>query len=144
MLLKFSSFTNPAMVWLARNAPDASAPMVVRSYSSDRVWWAMRNPPLSMTRAAVDSVWTTNSRSVSSSRRTSSSISWGKVAMLCGLGNALVDEFLEQHPRDHVQAFEHALRFVSRGLKRRHMHLTVVEQIVEILDRRGVGEVALV
>src|SRR5262245_10743412 len=98
------------------NAPDASAPMVVRSYSSERLWCAMRKPPLSMISAAVASVWATNSRSVSSSRRTSSSMSWGRVAILCGLGNALVDVFLEQHPGDHVQALEHALALVRRGL----------------------------
>src|SRR5215471_17732312 len=140
MLEKFSSFTRPAMVWLARNAPDASAPIVVRSNSSDRLWFAMRKPPLSMTSAAVASVCATNSRSVSSSCRTSSSMSWGRVAILCGLGNALVDVFLEEHPRDHVQAFEDALALVRRGLERGHLHVAVVQKVIQIFHRRGIRQ----
>src|ERR1700690_2633965 len=145
MLLKLVSLTRLAMVWLAMNAPDASAPMVVMSKSWASPCWVIRKPPLSMISVAIASVLTMNSRSIPSSCRTSSSISWGRVAMSCVLRNGLViDEFVQQQARDHVQRFEHALAFMRRGTERRHLHFTVVQQIFHVIHRRGVGQVALV
>src|ERR1039457_3678521 len=104
----------------------------------------MRKPPLSMTSAAVASVCRMNSRSASSIRCMSSSISWGRVALSRVLGGALVDEFLEQQTRDHIERFEHALALVRGGIERRHLHLAVVQQIFHVFDRRGVRQVALI
>src|ERR1035438_1146086 len=97
----------------------------------------MRKPPLSMMSAAVASVWPMNSSNASLSRCMSSSISWGKVAMSCMLGRALVDEFLEQQARDHVERFKHALALVRGGVERWHLHFTVVQKILHVFDRRG-------
>src|SRR5471030_213114 len=104
----------------------------------------MRKPPLSMISAAVASVLAMNSRSVSSKRRMSSSISWGRVSMSCVLWNALIDKFLQQQAGDHVQRFEHALAFVRGRGKRRHLHVAVVQKKIHVFDGRGVGQVALV
>src|ERR1700729_1233716 len=132
MLLKLGSLTRPAMVWLARNAPDARAAMVVRSNSVASPWCVMRNPPLSMMSAFDASVLAMNSRSVVSSGWMSSSISCGKVTMSCVLRNALVDEFLQQQARDHVQRFKHALAFVRGRGEGRHLHVAVVEQKIHV------------
>jgi len=82
VLLKFFSLTRPAMVWLAMKAPEARAPSVVKSTSAASPWLVMRNPPLSISSAAVAEVWARNSRSESSRTRISSSISWGRVGMV--------------------------------------------------------------
>src|ERR1700722_10371701 len=104
----------------------------------------MRKPPLSMTSADVASAETMSSRSASLSRWRSSSMSWGRVAMSCILGDALVDVFLQQHARDHVQRLEHAFAFVRRRGKGRHLHVAVVEQKIHVFHGRGVRQIALV
>src|ERR1039458_96244 len=98
----------------------------------------MRKPPLSMISAAVASVFAMNARNVSSHRRMSSSISWGRVAMSCVLWNALVDEFVQQQARDHVQGFKHAFALVRRRVERRHLHFAIVQQKFHVFHRRGV------
>src|ERR1039457_1731098 len=104
----------------------------------------MRKPPLSMMSAVVASVWPINSRNAASSCWMSSSISWGRVAMSCGLGSALVDEFLKQHARDHVERLKHPLAFVRGAIERRHLHFAVVQKIFHVFGRRGVRQVAFV
>jgi hypothetical protein len=55
-----------------------------------------------------------------------------------------VDEFVEQQARNHVERLEDALALEGHGREGRHLHLAVVEQEIQILDRRGIGQVALV
>src|SRR5208283_4887233 len=136
MLLKLVSLTRPAMVWLAMNAPEASAPMLVMSKSCASPCCVMRKPPLSMISVAIASVLAMNSRNTPSRWRMSSSISWGRVAMSGVLRNALVDEFVQQEARDHVQRLEHALAFVRRGAERRHLHFAVVQQVFHVFHGR--------
>jgi hypothetical protein len=64
--------------------------------------------------------------------------------MSCVLRDALVDIFVEQHPRDHVQRLEHAFAFVCTAGKRRHLHVAVVEQEIHVFRRRGVGQITFV
>src|ERR1019366_8242695 len=134
MLLKFGSLTRPAMVWLAMNAPEESAAMVVRSKSSALPCDVMRKPPLSMM----------SSLSASLSRWMSFSMSCGRVDISGMLGNALIDVFLQQHTADHVQRFEHTLAFVGTGGQRRHLYIAVVHKEIHVFERRGVRQVALV
>src|ERR1022692_3890786 len=144
MLLKFGSLTRPAMVWLAMNAPEESAAMVVRSKSSALPCDVMRKPPLSMMSAAVASAAVMSSLSASLSRWMSSSMSCGRVDISGMLGNALIDVFLQQHTGDHVQRFEHTLAFVGTGGKRRHLYIAVVHKEIHVFERSGVRQVALV
>src|SRR6266446_4071726 len=104
----------------------------------------MRKPPLSMISAVVASLFSSNSRSASSRHWTSSSISWGRVAMSCVLRRALADKLVQQHACDHVERFKHALAFVSDGGKGRDLQIPVIEQKLHILNRRHVRQISLV
>src|SRR6185503_2127116 len=104
----------------------------------------MRKPPLSMSSAAADSLWATRSRSAPSRTRMSSSMSWGRVNMSGGPAGAFVDELVQQHAGDHVQGFEDTLALVGARGEGRHHHFAVVEEKLEVFERRGVGDVALV
>src|SRR6185436_11854062 len=97
--------------------------MVVRSNLAASPWWVMRNPPLSTINAVVASLRLRNARKTLSRASMSSSISWGKVAMSCVLRDALLDVFVQQHARDHVERFEHALATVGGGVERGHLRL---------------------
>src|ERR1700722_12279769 len=109
----------------------------------------MRKPPLSMTNAAVVSVPATKARSVSSIFWMSSSISCGRVAMFqwaCSgvlrLRSGLVDEFMEQEARNHVERLENAFAFMRGGGKSGGLGLAIVQQVVEVFSRRGIGQIA--
>src|ERR1041384_8279511 len=128
MLAKPSSPMRLAISLLAQKDPAASAATVVPSKSSARPCWVMRKPPLSMSRAAVDSLWVTRSRSAPSRTRMSSSMSWGRVNMSGGPASTFVDEFVQQHAGDHVQGLEHALALVGARGEGRHLHFAVVQE----------------
>src|SRR5438093_4189788 len=104
----------------------------------------MRKPPLSMISAVVASLFSSNSRSTVSSCWTSSSMSWGSVAMSCVLRRGLGDELVEQHARNHVEGFEHPFTPVRGGGERGHLHVAVVEQKLHVIHRRSVWQIALV
>src|SRR5437899_3140248 len=118
--------------------------MLVRSKASASPRCVIRNPPLSTTNAVVASLRRRNSPRIKSSAWMSSSRSWGKVAMSCVLRRGLVDVFVEQHARDHVERLEHAFAAMRGGAEGRYLHFAVVEQKLEVLDRGGVGQVAFV
>src|SRR5258708_2322694 len=132
------------MVSLAMNAPAASAEMVVRSNCRLSPCCEMRKPPLSMIKAVVASLFCISSWRMSSSWRTSSSNSWGSVAMSCVLRLRLADELVEQQPRDHIECLEHTFAPVGRGGEGGHLHVAVVEQELHVIHRRGIGQIALV
>src|SRR6185369_975852 len=104
----------------------------------------MRKPPLSIISAVVASLRPRNSPNTSSSPWMSSSRSCGKVAMSCVLRNVLVNEFVEQHARNHVERFENAFALVGDRSEGGRLHFAVVEQKLHVFDRRRVGQVALV
>src|SRR5208282_882349 len=104
----------------------------------------MRKPPLSMINAVVASLFVRKSCSSLSSRWTSSSRSWGRVAMSCVLGRALADEFVEQHAGDHVERFKDAFASVGGGGKGRHLDIAVVEQELQVFDGGDILQVTLV
>src|SRR5512145_851314 len=118
--------------------------MVVRSNWRASPWLVMRNPPLSMIRAAVASLLARSSNSSSSSRWMSSSMSWGREAMSCVLRRSLADELVEQHAGDHVEGFKDAFALVGGGGEGRDLDFAVVEQKLHVFDGSDVGEVAFV
>src|SRR5207244_12538181 len=104
----------------------------------------MRKPPLSMISAVVASLFSSNSRSTVSSCWTSSSMSWGSVAMSCVLRCGLADELIEQHAGDHVESFEHPFAHMGGRAEGRHLHFAVVQQKLTIIHRRGSRQIARV
>src|ERR1022692_5034220 len=132
------------MVWLAMNAPEASAAMVVRSNWRASPQCVIKKPPLSMISAVVASLFSSRSLNASSRNLTSSTRSWGKVAMSCVLRRSLRDVLVQQHARDHVQRFENPLAFVRGGRERRHLHLAIVQQKLHVFHRRDVRQIALI
>src|SRR3954453_2887092 len=104
----------------------------------------MRKPPLSMMIAALPSHLTSRSCKADSSSWTSSSISWGSVAISRGLPVALVDEFVQEQPGYHVQRLEHSLALVGGTRERWHLRLAVIKQKIHILHWSCVREIAFV
>ena len=64
--------------------------------------------------------------------------------MSCVLRDTLIDEFLQQQTRNHIQRLKNALALVGSGAERRHLHVAVIEQIIHVFNRRGVRQIALV
>src|SRR5438093_3648584 len=106
MLEKSLSPTWWAISLLAAKEAAASAATVVVSKLSMSPCAVSRNPPLSMIKAEADSLFEIKSLRATSKAWMSSSRSWGRVNMSCGLSRALVDKFVEQYPGDHVQGVE--------------------------------------
>src|ERR1017187_6585029 len=125
-------------------APDASAAMVVRSYCRASPQCVMRKPPRSMTSAVVASLFSSSSLNDWSSSLTSSSRSWGSVAMSCVLRRSLRDELVQQHARDHVQRLKNALAFVRGRRERGNLNFAVVQQKLHVFHGRDVRQIALV
>src|ERR1035438_6041269 len=132
------------MVWLAMNAPEASAAMVVRSNWRASPQCVIKKPPLSMISAVVASLFSSRSLNTSSSSLTSSTSSWGRVAMSCVLRRALGDVLVEQHARDHVQRFKNAFAFVRGAGERGNLHFAIVQQKLHVFNRRDVRQITLV
>src|SRR5882724_4995707 len=97
-----------------------------------------------MISAVVASVFSSNSCNTSSSRWTSSSISWGRVAMSCVLRSSLTDILVEQHASDHVERLEHPFTEMRGRTKRRHLHISVVEQEFHIIDGGDIRQITFV
>src|SRR5207244_13325812 len=107
-------------------------------------WWAMRKPPLSMINAVVASLFSSNSWRTVSNCWTSSSMSWGNVAMSCVLRRGLADKFIEQHSGNHVESFKDPFAQMRAGFKGRHLHIPVIDQEFHIIDRRRIGQIAFI
>src|SRR5258706_4072043 len=102
----------------------------------------MRNPPLSMMSATLASDFTRSSCRARPSSWTSSSMSWGSEGILGGFTIAVVDEFVEQDARDHVERLEDTLAFVGARREGRHFHLPIVEQEIHVFGRSHVRQIA--
>ena len=74
----------------------------------------MSGPPLSMSNAAVASLFWSNSSNAESMHWTSSSINGGRLSISSNLAGSFVDKFIEQQPRDHVDVNRKLLRISSR------------------------------
>ncbi len=51
---------------------------------------------------------------------------------------------MEEHARDHIEGLEDAFAFRCGRLERRHLHFAIIENVLQILDRRDIRQVALV
>src|ERR1700722_12640684 len=99
-----------AIACVAQKLPPARAEIVVVSKRSVSPLWQINGPPLSIINAAVASLRWSNSINAPSMRLMSSSMSWGRPMFVSNApSGALVDEFVQQQPRDHVQRLEHPL-----------------------------------
>src|SRR5437879_2203466 len=97
-----------------------------------------------MSRAAMPSHFRSNSCMDRSSSWMSSSINWGSVGISSDLAVAFVEELVQEQAGDHVQGLEHALAFIGRAAEGRHFDIAIVEQKIQVLNRRRVREVALI
>src|SRR5262245_37301209 len=104
----------------------------------------MRNPPLSMSRAALASLLMSNSSRARLISAMSSSMSWGSVAILGSFAGALVDKLLQEQTRDHVQRLKDSITFVGAGREGGYLFVPVVEKEFQVFRGRHVREIALV
>src|ERR1035441_1422351 len=102
MLEKVVSPRRSAMAWVAQNEPAASA--------------------------AAASLRRNNSSNAPSNPWTSSAMSGGRPGISRGFAPALVDEFVEQQARNHVERFKDSFAFGGHGSEGRNLHLAIVEQ----------------
>src|SRR5687767_8053322 len=152
MLLKLFSPTSVAIPSVAANEAAERAAKVVVSSSCARPHWVMMNPPLSMIKAVAASLLRSKSCMALFSSLTSSSMSCGSVGirrLLLGgvsgdLALAFGDELLQEHARDHIKCLKHTFALVRTTCKCRDLLFTIVQQIIQKLNRSDVGKIAFV
>ena len=64
--------------------------------------------------------------------------------MSSGFAIGFVDELMEQEASNHIQSFEYSSAFTGAAGKSGNFNVAIVEQKIHVLDRSGIGQVALV
>jgi len=68
----------------------------------------------------------------------------GSFSCVLRLRRVLIDEFMEQQARNHVERLKNAFTFMSGSRKRRNLGLTVVQQKLHIFKRGNIRQIAFV